>query len=169
MGSSKGWSVFALLIGIIGLGLSGYTYFIALPQASQQQSSGIQNFWYDTYTGSSITISTSYTPVPGISVIVTVNQGESLHVLFNTDVYYEANAGIELLEVYLKLNDYRVISPHATFGTWFSVKMWTEMTLAYTNVSISPGVYNISVVARAPSSTATKSLYDMTLYAHTIL
>lgn len=169
MSSSKGWSIIALLIGIIGLGLSGYTYFIALPQSSQQQSSGIQNFWYDTYTGSSVTVSTSYTPIPGISVIATVNQGESLHVLFNTDAFYQANAGIELLEVYLKLNDYRVALPHATFGTELSVKMWIELTIPYTNVSISPGVYNISVVARASTLTPTKSLYDMTLYAYTFL
>ena len=166
MTSSKGWSIFTLLIAFVGLGFSGYTYFFVLPQLSQQQQFGIQNTWYDTYS-SSVDVNTFDTIIPDLSVVVTVNPGESLYVLYNTDAFYESGAGIEFLNVYLRLNNYKISTPSASFGTQTAVKMWIELILPYTNFTISSGVYNISLIANAPGSTASKSLYDMTLFAYT--
>jgi len=167
MGSSKVWSILALLIGISGLGLSGYMYFFTIPQLTRQQQSGIQNSWYDTYTGPSVDVNTVDTPIPNLSVVATVNSGESLHVLFTTDAFFESGVGIELLYVYITLNGFKVLQPNAMFGAQYGLKIWIELTLPYTNRTIAPGAYFISMVAVAPGSTALKSLYDMTLLAYT--
>jgi hypothetical protein len=142
-------------------------YFFTIPQLSQQQGSGIQNVWYEDYYGPAVDVNTFDTPLPDLYVIATVNTGESLHILFTADAYFTSGAGIEFVNVHVKLNGYIVPVPNAMFGAQNAITIWTELTLSYTNISISPGAYNVSIIASAPGSTALKQLYDMTLLAYT--
>ncbi len=167
MGSSKGLSIFALIIGISGLGLSGYTFFFALPEQTQQQQSGFQNVWYVSNLGSSIEVYNFDIVIPNLSIIASVNPGESLHVLFNTGVNIECDGGIEILFVYVSLNGHKVGEPSATIGADHDHKLWGHITLQYSNLTISPGVYNISIIAASTDSINPNFLYDMTLLAFT--
>ncbi|MFW9948133.1 MAG: hypothetical protein ACFFDX_15015, partial [Candidatus Odinarchaeota archaeon] len=166
MGSSKGLLILSLLIGISGLGLSGYTLFFALPANIQQTESGIQNVWYVS-NSNSVNVNSLDTILPDLSIIANINPSESLYVLFNSEIYFESQSGIEILFVYLSLNGHKVLTPVATFGAEFGLKVWGSLALQYSNHTIYPGVYNISVIAVVSDPTPQKSLYDMTLMAFT--
>ncbi|MFX0033692.1 MAG: hypothetical protein ACFE8E_11880 [Candidatus Hodarchaeota archaeon] len=168
MGSSKGLLILTLLIGISGLGLSGYTLLFALPANTQQAQSGVRNVWY-TSNPNSVNVNSIDTIIPDLSIIATINSGESLYVLFNSEVYFESQSGIEILFVYISLNGRKILTPVATFGAQYGLKVWGSITLQYSNRTISPGVYNVSMIAVVSVATPLKSLYDMTLFAFTYL
>ncbi|MFX1355913.1 MAG: hypothetical protein ACFFA8_01390 [Promethearchaeota archaeon] len=163
MSSSKGLLIFAIFLGISGLGLGGYTLFFALPVNTQ---SSIRNIW-SVSKSSSVNVNNVDTKVPDLYIIATVNRGESLHVIFNTNVFFYSQSGIEILTIYLSLNDKKVTSPVITFGAEFGQKVWDSITLQYSNLTISPGVYNITVISVVTDPTPEESLYDMTLLAFT--
>jgi hypothetical protein len=164
MASSKGLTILALIIGIGGLGMSGYTLLFALPVKTQ---STIQNIWYVS-NSDSVSINDFDTIIPDLSITATVNPGESLHIFFNSDVFFYSQSGIEILYVYISLNGIKVAPPVATFGAEFGIKVWGTLSLQYSNLTISPGLYNIGIIAYiAGDGTPEESLYDMTLLAFT--
>ncbi|KKN58491.1 hypothetical protein LCGC14_0551650 [marine sediment metagenome] len=165
MGSSKGWSIFALLIGICGLGLSGYTLFFALPEQTQQEQAGFQNVWHVSSFESSVWVYNFDIVIPDLSIIATVNPGEKLHVLFNADVYVDCDGDVEYLRVHVSLNGIKYEHPRVTVGAWHDHKIWEHITLQYSNFTISPGMYNISIIATSTDSINPNSLSSLTLLA----
>ena len=164
MGNSKVITALALIIGISGLGMSGYTLFFALPV---QTNSNIRNIWYVSKSDG-VNINDVDTTIPDLSIIATVGPGESLHVLFNSDVFFYSQSGIEMLYVYISINGVKVSPPVATFGAEFGIKVWGTLSSQYSNLTISPGLYSIGIIAYvAGDASPEESLYDMTLLAFT--
>jgi hypothetical protein len=164
MGNSKVITILALVIGLSGLGMSGYTLFFALPVQTQ---SNIRSIWYVSKSDS-VSINDVDTIIPDLNISATVGPGESLHILFNSDVFFYSQSGIEILYVYISLNGNKVAPPVATFGAEFGIKVWGTLTLQYSNLTISPGLYSIGIIAYvAGDATPEESLYDMTLLAFT--
>jgi len=166
MSSSRGWSILALLIGVGGLGLSGYTLLFALPQKS-----GIQNIWYDSYISPAFGVVGNNVSIPNLNVIATVNPGESLHVIFNADVFLDLDGGPEYLRVFVSLNDILIGAPSATVGGWPDPSapfiLYDHISLHYSNLTISPGLYNVSMMAESFDASTPNSLTDMTLLVFT--
>jgi len=164
MGSSKSLTVLALIFGVGGLGMSAYTLFFALPGETK---SNIQNIWYVS-NSDSVNVNDTDTIVPDLSIMATVSPSESLHVLFNSDVYFYSHSEIEILFVYISINGNKVASPAATFGADDGIRVWSTLSLQYSNLTISPGVYNIGVIAyMSGDATPEEYLYDMSLLAFT--
>lgn len=164
MGSSKVLTIIALIIGISGLGMSGYTLFFALPANNQ---SNIQNIWYVS-NSDSIFINSTDTLVPDLNIMATVSPGESLHIYFNSDLYFYSHSGIEILSVHISLNGNKVVSPAATFGADFGIRVWSTISLQYSNLNISSGVYTIGVIAyMSGDATPEEYLFNMSLLAFT--
>ena len=164
MGSSKGLIILALLIGLGGLSLSGYTILYALPESSRQQQSGVQNIWYK-WRSSSIEVYNDEVIPLDLIINATVNPSESLHVLFNAEANIIYNGVIEILTVYLSLNGHKFAS--ANIGADHDHKIWTRLAIQYSNLTISPGLYTISISASSTDSVNPNYLYDMTLLAFT--
>ena len=76
--------------------------------------------------------------IPDLSIIATVNPGEALHVLFNADVYVGCDGDVEYLRVYVSLNGIKYGRPRATVGAWHDHRIWGDITLQYSNFTISP-------------------------------
>jgi len=166
MSSSKGWSVLALLIGVGGLGLSGYTLFFALPQKS-----GIQNVWYDSnLSTTSFDVVGINVIIPNLSIIATVKPGESLHVIFNAEVILDLDGGPEYLRVFVSLNSLLIGTPNAYVGGWpqsTPLILYEDITLHYSNLSISPGLYNVGMMAESQDASNPNSISKMTLLVFT--
>jgi len=166
MSSSKGWSIFAILVGISGLALSGYTLLVALPEQTQQGPSGFQNVWYDYY-GVPTWVYNYDIILPNLSIIATVNPNESLHVLFQADVHISCDGGPEWISVFVNLNGSKVAMPHATVGGWHDHGVYGHITLQYSNLKIIPGVYNISIIATSTDSINPNTVSHPTLLVFT--
>ncbi|MFX1346938.1 MAG: hypothetical protein ACFFBC_13065 [Promethearchaeota archaeon] len=165
MGSSKGLTIFALLIGLSGLGLSGYTILYALPESIPQQQSGVQNIWYKSYSPSMQVYNVEVIPLDLI-MTVRVNPSESLHVLFTAEANIICNGVIEMLTVHISLNETKFAS--ANIGADHDHKIWSRIMLQYSNLTISPGVYVISISAFSTTDLGNPNyLYDMALLAFT--
>lgn len=167
MSSSKGLSVFALIIGIIGLGLAGYTFFLVLPIQTVKEQTSVQNMWSTSYNGPSIDVYNVDTIIPNLSVEATVYSGESLHVLYNTNVFMDCDGAIEILFVYVSLNGQKVGESATNFGANHDHNIWGQLSLQYSNSTISAGIYNISIIAFSTDPSNPNNLYDMTLLAFT--
>jgi len=168
MNSSKSWTVLALIIGISGLGLSGYTLFFALPANTQR--SGIQNVWHASNTVTSVALSNSDVVLPNLSIVATVNPGESLHVIFNSEAYINLETNPEYIRIRVSLNGHKK-GPPATVGGWPDHDdhvVWEHLTLQYSNLTIIPGVYNVSIKATS-SDASGNSIYDMSLLVFTTM
>ncbi|MFX1280051.1 MAG: hypothetical protein ACFFA3_11580 [Promethearchaeota archaeon] len=165
MGSSKGLTVLALIIGLGGLSLSGYTILYALPESSHQQQSGVQNIWYKSRSAS-IDVYNVEVILLDLIINATVNPSESLHILFNAEVNLICNGVLEFLTVYLNLNGHKFAS--VNIGADHDHKIWTRITIQYSNLTISQGMYTIYISASSTTDLVNPNyLYDMTLLAFT--
>ena len=84
MGKGSGLAVFALLIGLGGLGLGLYSVFI-LPNtiiAQTTNNSEIKQIWTKEQPAVYYT-TTSYVEVPDMDITITVNTGETVVIVFN--------------------------------------------------------------------------------------
>ncbi len=88
MGKGNGLAIFALLIGLGGLGLGIYSAFI-LPNtiiAQTTNPSEIVQIWTKEQPAVYYTTS-SYVEVPDMDITITVNAGESVMIIFNGQFY----------------------------------------------------------------------------------
>ena len=88
MGKGSGLAVFALLIGLGGLGLGLYSVFI-LPNTIVAQTTNnteIKQIWTKEQPAVYYTTS-SYVEVPDMDLTITVNAGETVVVIFNGNFY----------------------------------------------------------------------------------
>ena len=88
MGKGSGLAVFALLIGLGGLGLGLYSVFI-LPDtiiAQTTNNTEIKQIWTQEQLAVYYTTG-SYVEVPDMDITITVNAGESVMIIFNGNFY----------------------------------------------------------------------------------
>ena len=142
MVKGKGLAIFALIIGILGLGLGIYS--LVFPQ---QQNSGIQKTWFVYDSGIHFTNPT-YTDIPinAITINITVKPGESVYGLFNThatlvDIGEAAIIFNFVIDGFVIMSP---VSPNVIFSS-DNQAMSGSVTLQMATDTILPGVHNITI------------------------
>ena len=97
-----------------------------MPKQTQQVNLGVQNVWYVSRTPS-IEVYNVDIFIPDLSIIASINLGESIHVFFNTNVNIQCNGIIEILTVYVSLDGHKVGA--SNYGADHDHKIWGEITL----------------------------------------
>ena len=167
MSNGKGLSILALLIGISGLGLGVYT--LVFPQVQVVDTNfGIQNTWfkYDP-TAYSTTIINTDLIIDSLTIIFTVNSGESVYFLFNTwaGVF---GAGLTVLQINFVL-DGLIKSPPAYPEVNFAsdgVDQYGSVTLQVAKI-LSAGSHNITISIKG--TYASNGIKDSTLLVQTFI
>jgi len=138
----KGLAIFALIIGISGLGLG----VISLT-SPQGQNSGIQKTWFVYDSGIHFTNPT-YTDIPinAITINFTVKSGESVYGLFNTHATL-LDIGEAAIIFKFVLDGYVIsspVSPETTFSSYHQA-ISGSVTLQMATDTILPGVHTFTV------------------------
>ena len=111
-GSGKGLAIFALIIGFLGVGLAGFTFFgdiTAPPATSQVTSTTYASCPYQSG------IDASFTTITGLSIKIDVRASETVYVMFSCWSLI-ANAG-GYLYVNLYLDTDKVTESQIATGT----------------------------------------------------
>ena len=142
MVKGKGLAIFALIIGILGLGLG--IFFLTLPRG---QNNGIQKTWFVYDSGVHFTNPT-YTDIPINAIIInfTVKSGESVYGLFNTHATL-VDIGIASIIFKFVLDGYVIsspVSPETTFSS-DNQEMSGSVTLQMATDTILPGFHTATI------------------------
>ena len=141
MGKALGIS--ALILGLIGAGLGGYVFVTTtiFPMVGITDMPSVQNTWFINKTTSSTLGDNTYAYFSPISHIISVNQGESVYILFTGYLRLTAGATDASFAIYIDgiLKTYSLITRTST-GTERII-----ISIQYGGSWISPGTHNISV------------------------
>ena len=157
-----------ILLGILavaGLGLSGYMFLkneIIFPSATV-----VRNVWYVEKFDSSYDPADSYEDIPSMSILATVNTGESLYMLFNAHAGAYGSGAPSTIEIRVKMNGILLDRPYTYIGvTGGTTDTYSTICLQYSNRTVPAGIYNISICARRTAS-STNWINDRTLLVYT--
>ncbi|MBN1801404.1 MAG: hypothetical protein JW891_07860 [Candidatus Lokiarchaeota archaeon] len=150
-------AVIGIIIGIVGVGLAGYTLYQNLTLQSQ-----ITDTWYDVEEDAKSVYYSSYTAITDISLSVNVKAGKTLRVLFT------CTARVDGLYIYLHMyldGVYTGIEAAASRTDSVGGIVTFSISMQYINASLS-GVHVITIwgVSDDPGTT----IYDSTLFAETL-
>ena len=138
----KGIAIFALIIGILGLGLGIIS--VALPRG---QNSGIQKTWFVYDSGVHFTNPT-YTDIPinTTTINFTVKSGESVYGLFNTHATL-VDIGLATIKFKFVLDGYVISSPVSpeTIISSDNQEMSVSVTLQMATDTILPGFHTATI------------------------
>ena len=148
MGNRNGLAIFALLIGLGGLGLGLYSVFI-LPNtiiAQTTNNSEIMQIWTAEQPAVYYT-SGSYGDIPDTDIIITVNTGENVVILFNGE--FTASVGILLGGVRLMRDNVEIPNSRREFNieTTGGILMGYSITTYVLIDNLAAGQYEIEVQA----------------------
>ncbi len=161
MGKSNGLAIFALLIGIGGIGLGIYS-IIFLPDIILDEASGDTQTLIDDHDQNHISeiiqiwtveqaavyyTSSSYEEVPDMDVTINVNTGESVLILFNCE--FTANVGILIGGIRLMLDNVEIPSSRREFNieTSGGFLMGNSLTASVLIDDLVAGTYEIELQA----------------------
>ena len=179
--SGKIITVLSLIIGICGLGIGGYSYYLLETQITPDINDveddvddledeedvyfekEVQNTWYDEVLGSVNTLFDDSKYIDGLSIIATLYQGESIYVLFDSFVRLEGS-GSNNLQFYIHVGSYQM-QPFLTIQQDDTVDNIHSATLQTSTSSLDPGTYNVSV--RVYSTDNDNIIYYPTLFVQT--
>ena len=164
MSNGKGLTFLALILGLVGIGLGGYSV-ITTVLTPPTETPGVQNYWYINNFGSlPVTNTGQFVYVSPLSLIITVNEGEDVYVSYSG--YAEFNPGGSELRILVYYNEqqtafevrFEIPNPASDVRYPFAV----QGIIA----SASPGTHNISI--RADASDALTEVWRSSLYVTTL-
>ena len=156
-------AVFTLLIGICGIGLGIYAIFF-----QPQQPSVISNIW-TVEQGSTYYPGGTYSDMPNMNVIITVNAGETIYVTFNAQ-YNLGVAGTWLKGGARVMRDGIAISESLRqFSIEVSVGsvIWYSLSTQFLITGLEAGTYELNVQVMAYSGSGTPNIGSGVLLTYT--
>ncbi|MFX1572023.1 MAG: hypothetical protein ACFFB0_04700 [Promethearchaeota archaeon] len=155
MGKGSGLAVFALLIGIGGLGFGIYTYF-TFNQTIEAMQGDIDKFevgsyvhrtYYDNRTAYyTATMSDSWYEIPDLSILFKVEPGESVYFLFTCRAYLHPDSSTWFMRFRLIIDDVAIDRSATTVGGAGTLTyIYYSITLQYTDISIPAGNHEVKV------------------------
>ena len=133
------------ILAVAGLGLSGYMF--VKDEFLFPSNTVIKHVWHIEKLGStdSTNPTSEYVDVPSMNLLATVNAGESLYLLFSSNVgIYDS--GLNPLKFKIKMNGILFDNPYVDVGRGSdSTVLYCSVNLQYINSTIPAGTYNISI------------------------
>ena len=163
MGRNNGGNVlaiFAMIIAIGSLALSGYMFMLEEPAEDQT----ITEIWYDSRE-SGFAPGTSYNTVPDLELTITVNAGEKVCIQFNGQFVITpilaTNGGL----IRLQIDDTTITGTDTGFFSDSTGSQWGDVSLLYVASGLSTGTHTINI--QAAVSGASGNIESMNLLAYT--
>ena len=158
----NGVAIFAMILAIGSLALSGYMYTL-ISEPSESEAQTITQIWYDSRE-SAYSCSSSFTDVTDLELIITVNAGEKVYILFNGE--FTVSSGTTGGGAKLKIDDTAITDSEQEFySDGNGLNHWDSVTLQYIATGLSAGTHTIKIQAVAMGGAGT--VQHMTLFAYT--
>jgi len=165
MGKNNGGNVlavFAMIIAIGSLGLSGYMFFIQEPEDQT-----ITEIWHDSRE-SGFAPGTSYATVPDLELTITVNAGEKVLIQFNGQFVVEPLATTSGGNIRLQIDGTTISGTDMGFISDSSYLYHLgDVTLLYVATGLPAGTHTIIIQASVSGGTGT--IENMNLLAYTFI
>lgn len=151
----NGLTIFALLIGIGGLGIGVYSLFFLTPMNIQQASGNneVTQIWTVEQDGSFVPVAT-FGDITGMTLTISVNPGETVYVLFNAEISNDdvgsgwLKGGIQITrDGVLIAKSNREFMIEAPIGSSIENSITTHFILQ----NLAAGTYEFQVQAKAQS------------------
>jgi len=142
MAKGSALAILALLIGIGGIAVGGYSLFSILTEP------GVHRTYQDSRTNPYTPPSEdSWAVIPGLSITFQVDAGESVHFLFTCTVYFEPVSGIRWNHFVLKVDGSRIYESQATVGPTggTATEYHYSVALQYCNTTMPSGQHVVVV------------------------
>lgn len=172
MGKGSGLAIFAIIIGLVGCGFGVYSVFI-LPNIIIQQASGnseITQIWTVEQVGTFYP-GTSYGDMTDMDVYITVNEGETVYVMFNALFSNGPTGGAGWLTGGVRIMRDNVEIPgserYFIFDSTFGITVAMSLTTHFIIEGLSAGTYELKVQATALAEFGIESVNDGLLIVYT--
>lgn len=148
MGNGKGLTIFAIILAIIGIGLGGYPYIKEYIGPSTEDTPKIDDVLYSESRDFFFPTS-SYQAIPNISIVLNVETGQDLYVLFDSQAVLRDQLGTQSISIQVTNNDVLIGASHTQVAHHVSALgggvIRHSLNLQYVISSLTTGTYNITI------------------------
>ena len=159
--------IIGILLGASGLIYGIYSTIVLQAQINTVDTYGVSNTWYDAETSLESTSLTNFNTMPGLSLTVRINKGESLYVHFKGNVYIDSPGSGNYVEIAMVVL-YANWLPYANCTSGDYTQVSTQRLFEPGYFSGAPNDYIIQVSWRV-SSGVTAHVSHRSLLVQTII
>ena len=148
MGKSSGLAVFALILGIAGLGFGVFSYVNLNQTIILQGSSSVHRTYYDNRTASYVPPSSiTYYDIPDINISFQVDSGESVYFSFTCWAYLTRTSSTCTMSFRFNIDDTPISESAVTVGTHSGDETSLEFSVALQHVAplLTAGNHEVTV------------------------